>query len=108
MFDPENIWDYVIAFILGAFAGFTKLLGKKDPRQFRRHIVAAEICVSGLAGFLAILLVRGGLTLLGMEYNGDLLGLICGVAGLGGTKFLAKLERKTEKITGMTEDKESK
>ncbi|MCL2045714.1 MAG: phage holin family protein [Oscillospiraceae bacterium] len=108
MFDIDSIWDYVIAGALGMFGGLVRLLNKKDRRQFRKLIVISELCVSGFSGLLALLMIRGGLALVGVSYNGDLLGLVCGMAGLMGTKFLDKLESKVnETVFNEKEEKDN-
>ena len=102
MFDVQKVWDVLINIMVASAGGVVRLLNAKDKRRLRGARVVIELLTSAFTGYMFLLLANE------MKLSGNMTGLVCGMAGWVGPKFLDGLILKVEEVLGIRKLKEKK
>ena len=98
LFSGDKLWDSVIAIVLALAGGLARQLDVASIARIKWPIVAFRALISGLIGFVALLL--------GHEFNlsPNMMGVVCIIGGWTSPNFLYAVTHLVEKVFGM-EDK---
>jgi hypothetical protein len=98
----STVQDYLIAIVIGAIGGLTRVLSTKDKKLMKWTNLLSELVVSGFVGFLVAAAIQAG------GFDPKWLGFLSGIFGFAGAvgvrvlseKFgLGALNKKDEKET---------
>jgi hypothetical protein len=93
--DVENVWDIALAVMLAGAGGLARLFSLKDETKLNLSRICSELLIAGFTGLMALFVARAsGLT-------GDWIGLVCGMAGWIGPKFLDVVMKPLSRILNM-------
>ena len=95
MNNASNVWEYIIAIILGASGGLARLLNIKSKSKPKMSRIFSELFISAFAGLMVLLLARS------LGLSGDWLGLVSGIAGWIGPRFLDLVAKPVGKAIGV-------
>ena len=100
MIDMQRIWDVTVNIIVASAGGIARLLSAKDKRYLKVSRVMSELFISAFTGAMFLMLASE------LKLSGNMTGLVCGMAGWVGPKFLDGIVQKVEDVLGIQKKKE--